>query len=487
MTTLTIPAPARPRRALTGISLGYFMVLLDMTVLAVAEPDLARSLSASTAGLQWATTAYTVTFAALLLSAGAATDRYGAPRLFRTGIAVFTAASLLSALAPALWPLVALRAVMGVAAAACVPASMSMIAALYPAPAARAKAIATWAATSGAAVAAGPIAGGALVATAGWRAVFLINVPIGALVLLLTAAAPTPARATTPGAAPASAAVAARTATPGSTSAPTPGSMPGSPALPAPITARIDWCAHLAATATLALATDTLIAAGAHQWPHTFFAALATAVALALFAALERRSPTPVFNRPLLREHRVRAALLAGATVNFVLAGILFVLPLYLHRAHHFTPLQTGLAFLPLTIPFVAGPPLTGRIVARVGPYRPILTGLALLTCGAGVLAFSLAVAGGLPLLATGLLAAGSGVSFALPALATAIVNAAPPGTTGAAAAVLNASRQAGASAGVVTMGAALSAGPAWPMLAAAAVTAATALAFAHASPARQR
>src|SRR4051794_20781311 len=185
MTTATLPVP-RTRPVLAGISLGYFMVLLDMTVLAVAEPDLAASLHASTAGLQWATTAYTVVFAALLLSSGAVTDQYGAPGLFRAGIATFTVASLLSAPAPSLWVLVALRTVMGVAAAACVPASMALIAALYPAPAARARAIAAWAATSGAAVAAGPIAGGALVGSAGWRAAFLINVPIGLLVLSLT-------------------------------------------------------------------------------------------------------------------------------------------------------------------------------------------------------------------------------------------------------------------------------------------------------------
>lgn len=106
---------ARRRLTLLGISLGYFMVLLDMTVLSVAEPDLAASLRTSIAGLQWATTGYTVVFSALLLSAGAVADRYGAHRVFRVGVAVFGLGSLLSALAPALGPLVALRAVLGAA------------------------------------------------------------------------------------------------------------------------------------------------------------------------------------------------------------------------------------------------------------------------------------------------------------------------------------------------------------------------------------
>ncbi|MFH9348360.1 MFS transporter [Kitasatospora sp. NPDC017646] len=119
-------APARTR-ALLGIALGYFMVLLDTTVLAVAEPDVASSLGSSTAGLQWAVTGYSVAFGALLLSAGAAADRYGAHRAFRFGIAAFGAGSLLSAFAPDIWALVLLRAVLGVAAAACVPASMALI------------------------------------------------------------------------------------------------------------------------------------------------------------------------------------------------------------------------------------------------------------------------------------------------------------------------------------------------------------------------
>jgi DHA2 family methylenomycin A resistance protein-like MFS transporter len=153
--------------SLFGISLGYFMVLLDMTVLSVAEPDLAASLRVSIAGLQWATTSYTVVFGALLLSAGAVADRYGAARVFRAGVGGFGVLSLLCVYAPTLWGLVALRALLGIAAAACVSASMALIARLYAEPAARARAVAAWAAISGSAVAVGPVAGGALVGLAG--------------------------------------------------------------------------------------------------------------------------------------------------------------------------------------------------------------------------------------------------------------------------------------------------------------------------------
>jgi MFS transporter, DHA2 family, methylenomycin A resistance protein len=268
--------------ALLGISLGYFMVLLDMTVLSVAEPDLAASLRVSVAGLQWATTGYTVVFGSLLLSAGAVADRYGAHRTFRAGVTVFGIASLLSALAPGLGVLVALRAVLGAAGAACVPASMAMIARLYPDPAARTRAVAAWAAISGAAVAAGPIAGGTLVDLAGWRAVFLVNGPIAALVLTLTA---------------------------------------GRPAAHACRDRRIDWPAQLAACAVLALLTDALVAAGSRSWGHAGASGTATALAATVFVLLERRSAAPVLGRTLLRSRGVRAGLAAGAAVNFALAG----------------------------------------------------------------------------------------------------------------------------------------------------------------------
>jgi DHA2 family methylenomycin A resistance protein-like MFS transporter len=413
-------------RPLAGISLGYFMVLLDMTVLSVAEPDLASSLGASVAGLQWATTGYTVAFAALLLSAGAAADRYGAGRLFRAGIAGFALASLLSAGAPDLATLVVLRAVAGVAAAACVPASLALIARLYPRPADRARAVAVWAAISGAAVAAGPIAGGALVDAAGWRAVFLVNVPIGLAVLALV----------------------------------------GGPARNGPRgDRRIDWPAQLAGVAVLALLTDAVIAAGARAWQHVAWSATGLAAATLAFTTLERRSTAPVLNRVLLGAAGVRAGLLVGAAVNFALAGALFVLPLLLQRDRHLSPLATGLAFLPLTVPFAANPPVTARLVARFGPRPPILTGLALLTGGGARVGGTVLAGGGYPLLALGLLLTGFGLSLVLPALVTAVVGSAPPGAAGAVGGLLNAVRQVGATLGVASTGALVGAGTGWALL----------------------
>lgn len=412
---------ARRPAVLLGISLGYFMVLLDLTVLSVAEPDLAASLGASTSGLQWATTAYTVFFAALLLSAGAVADRHGAHRVFRAGTAAFGLVSLACAAAPGLGTLVAARALLGVAAAAVVPASMALIARLYPDPAERTRAVAAWAAISGAAVAAGPIAGGLLVELAGWRAIFVVNAPLAVLVLLL---------------------VADRTVV-----------CPRGDR-------RIDWRAQVAACVALALPTDAVIAAGSSAWAHAALSGALTVPAVAVFGWLERRSDAPVLGGGLLRSRGARAGLAVGAAVNFTLAGDLFVLPLLLRHAHALGPIATGLAFLPLTVPFVANPPLTGRIVARRGPRTPILTGTALLTTGGAILAVAAGTSAPYGVLAGGLLLTGFGISFALPALVAAIVDAAPPGTAGSAGGILNAVRQTGATLGVAVMGALAGADP---------------------------
>ncbi|ETK36078.1 MFS transporter [Microbispora sp. ATCC PTA-5024] len=405
---------------MVGVSLGYFMVLLDMTVLSVAEPDLARSLGASVAGLQWTVTGYTVAFGALLLSAGAVADRYGAHRVLRAGVAAFGLGSLLCALAPGTWTLVGLRGLLGAAAAATVPASLAVIARLYPAPAERARAVAAWAAISGAAVAAGPIAGGALVSLAGWRAVFLVNVPLAAVVLALIA----------------------------------------DPAVRCPRGTRgVDWPGQIAACAALGLLTDAVIALGAGEARHAACSTAAFAVAAAAFAARERRSPAPVLAPSVLRARGMPAALLAGAAVGFALSAVLFTLPLVLPATLGLTPAETGAAFLPMTLPFAVNPLFTGAILARTGPRTPVLAGLILLIASDAALGAAVASGAAYPALAAGLAGAGTGVSLALPALVAMVVAAAPEGAAGAASGLLNAVRQVGATLGVALAGAFVTAG----------------------------
>ncbi|MEV4759807.1 MFS transporter [Micromonospora sp. NPDC049559] len=454
-TTLRAARPARAvppsgrGRLLLGLSLGYFMVLLDTTVLTVALPDLARDLGGSVGGQQWAVNGYTVAFAALLLTAGAATDRYGAHRVFRAGVAAFGVLSLLSAAAPALGALVALRAALGVAGAACLPSSLALIARAYPVPAERARAMGAWAAITGVALGAGPVVGGLLVEAAGWRAVFLVNVPLAAVALALTAGS----------------------------------------AIRCPTGARpIDRPGQLVACALLALGTDAIIAAGERAGTHALLASLATVGTGALLARRQRSAPAPVLPADVIRAPGVRIGLLTGAGVNFTLAGALFVLTLLLQE--RFDPIRTGLAFLPLTLPTAVNPLLTGRLVARHGPRPAVLAGLALITAGTALLAGATLAHGGYPPLAAGLALLGFGISFALPALVTGVVAAAPAGTAGTAGGLLNAVRQVGAALGVAVMGAPVAIlgpgrGAGYAFLLATALCAAVALLTARRRPAR--
>ncbi|MGW0803150.1 MFS transporter [Nonomuraea sp. NPDC002799] len=395
-----------------GFSLAYFLVILDTTVLTIALPDLRASLGGSLAGQQWAVNAYTVAFAACLLAAGAVADRYGAARVFKAGVAAFGVISLLSAAAPNLEVLIGLRGLLGVAGALCTGGSLGLLAEMYPVPAARARATGLWAAITGSALAAGPLLGGVLVDLYGWRAVFLLNPPIALISLLAMRKARSPRGVRL-----------------------------------------IDWPVQVLACVFLGLVAETLIDS----------APVAGLLALAALAALvlaERRSKAPALPGGLLAA--TWPELLAGTVANFAFSGALFVLTLLLQDVRHLTPMAAGLAFLPLTLPMAVNPLLTGRLVARYGPRRPILGGLVLLAAGLTGVALT-------DVLAPWLVLMGFGLSFILPALMAGMINSAPAGTAGTAGGVLNAFRQVGATLGVAVMGVI-----GHPLLAAAILTALT-------------
>ena len=394
-------------RLLTGLSLGYFLVMLDTTIVTVALP----SMSPSLAEQQWISNGYTLTFAAFLLTAGAWSDRFGARRVFCTGLLSFAALSLLSAVSPSPAALIALRALLGVAGALLVPSSLSLIAAAYPVSAARAKAMGVWAAVSGTGLVAGPLLGGLLTQAFGWRAIFLVNVPVAVLALALSRSAP---------------------ATP-----PKPG--------------RVGWAGQVSAVVALSTLTYALVES-------VFWLLPVSLVAAAVFVAAQRR-PDAMLPVSLLSRN-----LLAGAIVNFALSGVLFVLSLYFQQSRGYSPSTTGLAFLPLTIPTAFNPIFTGRLVARIGSRVPAVSGFLLMSSGALLQAFFPA----LSVVALAML--GFGVSLAIPSLLTAVVGSAPRELAGIAGGALNASRQTGAVLGVAVLGALLSATSTTTALAAAGV-----------------
>jgi DHA2 family methylenomycin A resistance protein-like MFS transporter len=401
---------------LLGLSLGYFIVLLDMTVLNVALPAIRRDLGGGFAGMQWAANAYTIVYACLLLAAGSLADRFGAKRLFIAGLAVFLAASVLSAAAPTLAVLIAARALLGVGGAALLPASMALFAHAFPEPAARARALGVWASVSGIAMAAGPLVGGVLVDSLGWRSIFLLNVPI-ALVSIAVAAVGTQ-----------------ETSRRRETS--------------------FDGGGQLTAIVAVGALTFALVQGGVTGWsaPPVVAAFVASVAGAALFVLFEARGKSPMLPLGLFRIADFSVGMAAGFAVNFAFSGLLFLLSLYFQQTLGYSAFATGLAFLPFMLPPAFNPMLTGRLVGRIGAKTPAVLGFALLAVGTLLLLWAKDDSSYLIALIAQLLA-GFGVSFALPALIAAVVSAAPKEQAGIASGALNSSRQLGAVLGVALLG----------------------------------
>ncbi|KIL41008.1 MFS transporter [Gordoniibacillus kamchatkensis] len=402
---------------IAGLSLGYFMVMLDMTVLNVALPAIRHDLGGGFAGMQWVVNAYTIAFACLLLTAGALADRLGAKRLFVAGLVLFLAASVLSAASPSLGVLIACRALLGVGGAALVPASLTLIAHHFPAAAERARALGAWAAVSGAALAAGPAAGGLLVDTLGWRTIFLLQVPVALVSIGISLAVLSEtARRTQRG---------------------------------------FDFAGQLSAIVAVAALTYALVEGEASGWgaPPIVIAYCAAAVAAVCFVRIEARGKQPMLPLALFRNPAFSTAMAAGLAVNFALSGLLFLLTLYFQQARGYSAFTAGLAFLPLTVPTAFNPMLTGRIVGRIGAAAPAAFGFALMAAGTVILLWSDADSSyAITLLA--LVLTGFGVSFAIPSLLAAVVASVPKEQAGISSGALNASRQLGAVLGVAVLGA---------------------------------
>ncbi|MFW6694414.1 MFS transporter [Streptomyces sp. MAR4 CNX-425] len=412
----TAPASVRPARgtraALAGVSLAYFMVLLDTTVLAVAEPDLMASLHTGVIGVGWATTTYTMALASALVLGGGLADRFGAGRVFGACCAGFGVVSLGCALAPGLGALLVCRTVLGLLAAGVVPASMAVIAALFPEPGARTRAIGVWASVSGAAMAAGPVLGGWLVELSGWRAVFVVNLPVAAVVLFLCR-----------------------------------GRLPV-----APHRRPLDPVPHLGLMAALAALTLAVTEAGHGRWGTCLLSAAGAVACAVVTVRVDGRSRAPLVPGPLRRNRPVWAAFGWGAIVNYGLTTVLFAVPLALHE----DALGTGLTLLPMTLPIALNPLVTARLAARFGALVPIRLGLGALALGLAGTGAALAGGQQRGVLGCGLFACGLGVSWCLPALVGYAVGHAPARTAGSVGGILNATRQVGATLGAAVAGAAL-------------------------------
>jgi DHA2 family methylenomycin A resistance protein-like MFS transporter len=402
---------------LAAVCLGYFLVILDVTVVTVAISAIGADLHTGLTTLQWIVDGYTLVFAGLLLFCGGLSDRLGGKPVFLTGLAVFTVASAGCGLAPSAGALISARLVQGLGAALMVPASLALLRAAYPDPGSRARAFGVWGMIAGIAAGAGPALGGVLVSTAGWWWVFFVNIPFGVLGFLLTTKyVPAPA--------------------------------------PVESRHRLDLPAQVIGALCVAGLTSALIEAGPRGWasPVVLGGLGVFVLALPVFLLLERRARAPMLPLELFANRRFSASAVIGVLLNCGFYGLLFVVPLYFQRVQHFSALMTGLAMLPMALMPMISSPLSGRVAARTGARIPMACGL--LIGAGGLIGWLLASpTTNYWALVAPMMLAGFGIGFTMPAATLAIMEAAPAALGGAASAVFNAARQIGSASGVALAG----------------------------------
>ncbi|MFI9272041.1 MFS transporter [Kitasatospora sp. NPDC052896] len=396
--------------------LSLFIVGVDNTIVNVALPSIQRDLHASVSGLQWIITAYTVVLASLLMLAGSTGDRIGRRRTFRAGLVLFMLGSLLCSVAPNLGLLVAARALQAVGGSMLNPVAMSIITNTFREPRERARAIGLWGAVAGVSMALGPLLGGALVGSVGWRAIFWINIPVGLAALVLCALFVPESRAERP--------------------------RPADPV------------GQLLITVLLAGLTYGLIEAPSAGWAsvQTTGCCAAAALALACLVRYELRRAQPLIDPRLFL-----SAPFAGATVIAIcgfasLGGFLFLNTLYLQDVRGYSPFHAGLLTLPMAGLTMVFSPLAGRLVAARGTRVPLLA------AGSAMAAGTLAMTDLTAHTATWHLVVayalfGSGFGMLNAPITNTAVSGMPRARAGVAAAVATTSRQTGQALGVAVIG----------------------------------
>ncbi len=398
---------------------GMFLVLLDVTIVNVAVPAITTGLHTSTAGIQWVVDGYTVALASLLLAGGALGDGLGHRRIVLLGLAIFGAASAGCALAPNAPALVAARVVQGIGAALLLPGSVAAIADAFPGRAEQARALGIWAAVSAIAVPAGPLLGGFLVQSYGWRSVFWINPAVVAVCVI--------------------------------------GVLVWVKATRGRRERRLDIGGLVFGTLGLASLVYAVIAAGGTGSTAAGAPAIAAAVigvlALAGFVIVERRAGDPLLPPGVFKVPAFSIANGSALVMNLTTAGLLFLLTRYLQQVRGRTALEAGVMLLPLFAPLGVLSPLAGRLTARHGA-RPVMFGAALAAAAGQLCLLLISVTAGYPRLVPALIGVGLGVAmFTAPVVATAI-RSVPPGRSGIASGVNNTARQTGTALGVAVFGA---------------------------------
>ena len=416
-----MPELSRQRRflILAVCCLSLFIVGVDNTIVNVALPSIQRGLHAPVSGLQWTMDAYSLVIASFLILAGSAADRFGRRRVFQIGLLTFTLGSLLCSLAPGLGWLVAFRMLQAVGGSMMNPVAVSIIANTFTDASERARAIGIWGGVFGLSIALGPVAGGALVASVGWRGIFWVNIPIGVAAVVLTALFVPESRAAHP--------------------------------------RRIDPVGQVLVIVMLASLTYAIIEGPQRGWTSPVILGLfaLAAVAAAGLAGYEPRRREPLLDLRFFHSAPFSGATLIAISAFAATAGFLFLNTLYLQDVRGLSALHAGLYMLPMAAMTLVLAPVSGRIIGRRGPRLPLLVAGVAMTAGA-VMLTRLTPATSVSWLMTAYVIFGIGFGMVNAPITNTAVSGMPRAQAGVAAAVASTSRQVGQSLGVAVVGSAL-------------------------------
>jgi EmrB/QacA subfamily drug resistance transporter len=403
-----------PITVLIAAYLGLFVGLIDSNAVNLALPAIQHDLGGGVSGAQWTADAYNVTFAAALLTAGSLGDRFGRRRVLRTGLLAFVVASLACALAPSLGVLLAARAAQGVGAALMLPQGLAIAAAAFPDAAGRARATAAWAVAAASSAALGPIVGGVLTDSLGWRYIFWLNAPIGVVALAM--------------------------------------SFRYLPESRNPTAGKVDPFGQTLTMLTLGTLTLVLVEGRMLGIVWTMALALVVAAGAAGLVWSQRRVTNPMLPPQFFGNRRLVIALVATFAMTFGTYGMLLVNSLAFQQQRGISALATAVAFLPMPLTYLALIPVANVLARRSGPRLPMTSGLVLM--GAGMLLYALVGPGAeLWLLESAFVLAGAGLAMNTgPAVGMAMASA-PVSRAGMTSGVVNLARLVGITVGVAVMG----------------------------------
>jgi EmrB/QacA subfamily drug resistance transporter len=407
--------------ALAAVSLATFMTYLDNNIVNVAIPTIQHSLHLSVSGLEWVVSSYLLTVAGLLLAGGRLADVYGRRRIFLGGLALFTVSSLAAGLAASGGVLIASRAIQGIGAALLMPATLAVIMAAFTNVKERTTAIGIWAAIGALALALGPALGGVISQHLHWGWIFLINVPVGVVTFAIALRYVDESRDTA-------------------------------------VTRRLDVPGLLTSAVSLFALTYALIQGAASGWtaPLILGAFALAAVAAAAFLAIESRSASPMVDLSMFRRREFSGGSGTMMIWSFGILGIYFFTSLYLQQTLGFSPVEAGLAFVPMALCVAVFAAIAPRIEARIGAHRAVAAGMAFMVVGL-ILFARLGLNTTYVSLLPGFMLFGAGAGLMNVPLTNAVMQTVPQSRAGIASALMNASREVAGLLGVTVIGAVLS------------------------------